>query len=387
MLLPSFDGSTSASAAPEATKFTAKISLPNILPSDGPVFFEVIVRHEASGIISTSKHRYSEFEALQKKLWFRHRMPELPPRSPKPGYEIDLLRQRALRLEAWVVEVLCLDSILSEPDLIAFFALPEAVRETNQQSMAKEAMSVVTHGVEGVGRWFNPQYKFGDGTKAVLGTASGLVRAGGKALASHSEAVDYRFPESKRFDKGCVTPSEPLPSEAVEGFVLISERGRGYLHERRVDPDGKLFDEASVRAAARKGTAGYVFFKYGKGVLEELGKGGTGGEGVTERIRASAVAKYVHVWDRMWTLRARHERLLDDFLHRREGCEGREDRAGGLAGARLGEIFPRPSANQEEADSVWAKVERATPLAMKIVPFMPLGAWGSTLRAGFQLFT
>ena len=69
--------------------------------------------------MGTSNHRYSAFEAFQKKLWFRHRMPELPPRNPKPGYEIDLLRQRAWALEAWVVEVLNLESILCEPDLLA----------------------------------------------------------------------------------------------------------------------------------------------------------------------------------------------------------------------------------------------------------------------------
>jgi len=107
-----------------------RVSAPETLPTDGPVFFNVEVRSAAlPGRVQTVSRRFKAFDGLVGRLhWDRVGWtigaPDLPPKFPAPGYNAVALADRAEGLQLWAAFILSQPEALKHPDVCVFFGLP-----------------------------------------------------------------------------------------------------------------------------------------------------------------------------------------------------------------------------------------------------------------------
>ena len=129
------------------------------VPAFGPVFFTVRLSTVASGVsnrpVWAVSRRYSAFDALQAKLrWDGLLMsgPELPPKKPPPGYDLDALTERACGLARWANYVLEQPAALRHPDVIVFFDLPRTHQADLAADLANAEAALLR--LQAVGRGF-----------------------------------------------------------------------------------------------------------------------------------------------------------------------------------------------------------------------------------------
>ena len=104
-----------------------QVVAPPAPPTFGPVFFDVHMRNNLLGFEWVVERRYSAFDALKNELWWKRVAlavkPELlPPKTPPPGYDLEMLRERATQLEVWASLLIQQNDALRMPSVMAFFA-------------------------------------------------------------------------------------------------------------------------------------------------------------------------------------------------------------------------------------------------------------------------
>ena len=85
------------------------------------------MRNNLLGFEWVVERRYSAFDALKNELWWKRVAlavkPELlPPKTPPPGYDLEMLRERAAQLEVWASLLIQQNDALRMPSVMAFFA-------------------------------------------------------------------------------------------------------------------------------------------------------------------------------------------------------------------------------------------------------------------------
>jgi hypothetical protein len=165
----SLDSASTLSSQPttaDRNHFSVDVSIDEPLPQQGAVHFKVRVFAVATGNDWCVHRRYSAFEALQSKLWWRlgpHVLspgPRFPPKFPPPGYSPSALAERASSLQAWAAYILGLQDALDIPDVLSFFGLPAFQElESRRAPPARSRPLEQLHDLAAVGKGYAARYE------------------------------------------------------------------------------------------------------------------------------------------------------------------------------------------------------------------------------------